>query len=183
MKEDIKIDRHGLRAAIVKIMAEGEVIDLEKYRQSQQPDPDQEWFDLFDEEDLEKYKAMGRLRQQTLQSPEQEAIDDETFEEYLQGIESGKVVDMFQDDDPMNEAQAPQKQPGDTAYPGGVGVGISIPKKDSGSGEAGGKCRTLRAEMMAAEQEYQSATEGPDKNAKQVAWEDLQHAHEKECGP
>ena len=107
------LNRKSLRLLIIETLAEGDIVDLAKYKQSKQQDTEQEWFDLFDEEELQKYKTSGRLSQQTRQNPEQEADDDETFEEYLQGIESGKVVDMFQDDDPLQEDKMPTGMYGD----------------------------------------------------------------------
>jgi len=109
------LNRKSLRLLIIETLAEGDIVDLAKYKQSKQQDTEQEWFDLFDEEELQKYKTSGRLSQQTRQNPEQEADDDETFEEYLQGIESGKVVDMFQDDDPLQEDKMPTGMYGDPA--------------------------------------------------------------------
>jgi len=118
----MNINRKGLREIIIDLINEGEVIDLNKYREKQD-DSDQEWFDLFDEEELQKYKTRGRLRQQTAEDPERAASEDETFEEYLQGIESGKVVDMFQDDEPIREEKSSTGMYGDP-------TGLQVPYGD-----------------------------------------------------
>ena len=118
----MNINRIDLREIIMDLINEGEVIDLSKYRQ-QQDDTEQEWFDLFDEDELQKYRTRGRLRQQTAEDPGREATEDETFEEYLRGVASGKVVDMFQDDEPMREEKSSTGMYGDP-------TGLQVPYGD-----------------------------------------------------
>jgi hypothetical protein len=180
--EGIKMRRDGLRNMIVEIMLEGDIIDLEKYRQSQQPEPDQEWFDLFDEEELQKYKTRGRLRQQTIEDPEREATEDETFEEYLQGIESGKVVDMFQDDDPMSEVKSDG-----AAYTGTLGTAQQVPTADD-AGAAADKCQIDRDEIENVTNQYNTEEDQQQKKAYQDQLRVLTQNHNKSksqggCGP
>lgn len=176
------ISRNNLRNMILEAISEGEVIDLSKYRQSQQSDPDQEWFDLFDEEELQKYKARGRLRQQTRQNPEREAEEDETFEEYLQGIESGKVVDMFQDDDPMSEVKSDG-----AAYTGTLGTAQQVPTEDD-AGAAADKCQIDRDEIENVTNQYNTEEDQQQKKAYQDQLRVLTQNHNKPksqggCGP
>ena len=147
------MNRNYLRRIIIETLLEGEVIDLSQYKKVQ--DPKQEWYDLLNPESLKRYQQKSHLRD----------------------IESGDVLEF--PDEPISEQKGASET---TAYPGEIGVGISIPGKESGSGEAGGMCRALRVQMINAKAAYQAATQGPDKDAKQVALEDLEHAHEKECG-
>lgn len=163
-------------------MREGDIVDLEKYRQSQQSDPDQEWFDLFDEEELQKYKTRGRLRRQTIEDPEREATEDETFEEYLQGIESGKVVDMFQDDDPMSEVKSDG-----AAYTGTLGTAQQVPTADD-AGAAADKCQIDRDEIENVTNQYNTEEDQQQKKAYQDQLRVLTQNHNKSksqggCGP
>jgi len=175
MSENIKISRYSLRNIIIESLVEGEVIDLNQYRKLR--NKEQEWYDLFDPEEKRQYQSTPQsISSRREQDKDWLDASDEEFEAHLQNIDSKNIIDIFSDED-LSE------QKGAKAYPGTVGVGIDIPGKDSSSGEAGGECKALRSQMINAEAEYQNADEGPDKNAKQVAWEDLQHAHEKECGP
>lgn len=172
----MKINRNDLRSIIIEILLEGEVVDLSQHRKVQ--DPEQEWYDLLDPESLRRYQQTSRkITARRRQDADWLRKSDDDFESHIQGVESGKVIDIFSDEDTVSEQRAAK------AYPGTVGVGIDIPGKDSDSGEAGGKCRALRAQVLNAKAAYQAATQGPDKDAKQVAWEDLEHDHEKECGP
>ncbi len=176
------LSRNSLKNIILEVMREGEVVDLEKYRQSQQPEPDQEWFDLFDEEELQKYKTRGRLRRQTIEDPEREATEDETFEEYLQGIESGKVVDMFQDDDPMSEVKSDG-----AAYTGTLGTAQQVPTADD-AGAAADKCQIDRDEIENVTNQYNTEEDQQQKKAYQDQLRVLTQNHNKSksqggCGP
>jgi len=174
--------RNSLKNMILEVINEGDIVDLEKYRQSQQSDPDQEWFDLFDEEELQKYKTRGRLRRQTIEDPEREATEDETFEEYLQGIESGKVVDMFQDDDPMSEVKSDG-----AAYTGTLGTAQQVPTADD-AGAAADKCQIDRDEIENVTNQYNTEEDQQQKKAYQDQLRVLTQNHNKSksqggCGP
>ena len=176
------LSRDSLKNIILDVMLEGDVVDLEKYRQSKQPDPDQEWFDLFDEEELQKYKTRGRLRQQTADDPGRDASEDETFEEYLQGIESGKVVDMFQDDDPISEVKSDG-----AAYTGTLGTAQQVPTADD-AGAAADKCQIDRDEIENVTNQYNTEEDQQQKKAYQDQLRVLTQNHNKSksqggCGP
>ena len=176
------LSRGKLKNMILEAILEGEVVDLEKYRQSRQPDPEQEWFDLFDEDELQKYKTRSRLRQQTTEDPEREATEDETFEEYLKGIESGKIVDMFDDDDPMSEVKSDG-----AAYTGTLGTAQQVPTADD-AGAAADKCQIDRDEIENVTNQYNTEEDQQQKKAYQDQLRVLTQNHNKPksqggCGP
>jgi hypothetical protein len=165
-----------------EIMNDGEIIDFSKYKASKIKDEsEQEWFDLLDIEELQRYKNASRAIQKDkeLDSDWINTADDD-FESYLQGVESGKVVDMFSDEDPISE----QRDSGATAaYPGSVGIGMKVPSAST-AGASANQCQIMRDEIEnTTNQLHTTHPNDPSYKTLQDNLRLLQQNHDKVCGP
>jgi len=161
-----------------EIISDGEIIDFSQYKNIQ--DPEQEWYDLLDPEERERFRKTSKnIQSRKPQDSDWLTMSDEEFESYLQGVESGKIIDMFSDEDPMSE----QKGSGNvTAYPGAVGVGMKVPASTD-AGSSANQCQIMRDEIENTTHQLNNTSPGdPAYKTLQDNLRLLQQNHDKLCG-